>query len=52
MTYVTSCRTDTGKQCLNYKCAHLAKNGGIKNSVLKDVTFNKCCFDSNEWIYF
>lgn len=32
MTYVTSCRTNTGKECLNYKCAHLARDGGIKNS--------------------
>lgn len=52
MTYVTSCRTNTGKECLNYKCAHLARDGGIKNSVLKEAAFKKSWFDSNESIHF
>lgn len=47
MTYVTSCRTNTGKECLNYKCAHLARDGGIKNLVLKEAAFKKSWFGSN-----
>ena len=35
MTYFTSCRTNTGKECLNYKCAHLARDGVSRTQYLK-----------------